>query len=63
MPVLVVAGDQDKDNGALQELAELLPHATLSIVTGDHNTTSRKALVAKEVLAFVKKEVMKFVIL
>jgi len=36
MPVLVVCGDKDSDNGSAQELADRLPDATVAIVPGTH---------------------------
>lgn len=53
IPVLVIAGDQDIDNGKPQELQEALGNATLKIVPGDHNTTYRKDPFAKEVISFL----------
>jgi len=35
-PTLVVAGDEDGDNGSRESLAALLPHATLATVPGGH---------------------------
>lgn len=51
---LVIAGDKDTDNGNPQELSDLLPNASLTIVTGDHNTTYRKEPFATAVMAFLK---------
>lgn len=51
---LVIAGDQDTDNGHPKELAEVIPNATLSIVPGDHNTTYRKEPFATAVMDFLK---------
>ena len=53
IPTLVIAGDQDIDNGKPQELKDALGNATLKIVSGDHNTTYRKAPFANEVIAFL----------
>ena len=55
IPLLVVAGDQDVDNGNPRELAAILSNATLSIVEGDHNTTYRKEPFAKAILSFLKE--------
>src|SRR3546814_3853424 len=35
-PTLVLAGDEDGDNGSHEALAALLPHATLASVPGGH---------------------------
>ncbi len=52
--VLVIAGDEDTDNGNPQELQEAIPNARLSIVPGDHNTTYKKATFSKAVMDFIK---------
>ena len=36
MPTLVVCGDEDRDNGSAEELAERLPNATYAEVPGTH---------------------------
>lgn len=51
---LVIAGDQDTDNGDPKELADILPNATLVIISGDHNTSYRKEAFAKAVMAFLE---------
>jgi pimeloyl-ACP methyl ester carboxylesterase len=51
---LVIAGDQDTDNGNPEELANILPKGSLVIVSGDHNTTYRKEPFATAVMAFLK---------
>ena len=52
--VLVIAGDQDTDNGSPKELQETIPNAQLIIVPGDHNTTYKKAVFSKAVMNFIK---------
>ena len=42
MPTLVVCGDEDRDNGSAQELAELLPDATYTEVPGTHMSSVTK---------------------
>jgi pimeloyl-ACP methyl ester carboxylesterase len=51
--ILVIAGDQDRDNGDPVDLKEALGNASLRIVSGDHNTTYRKVAFAKAVLEFI----------
>lgn len=53
--VLVIAGDQDLDNGNPAELAKLLPKSTLKTVPGNHGNTSQSEAFAKEVIVFLKK--------
>ncbi|GAB3270697.1 alpha/beta fold hydrolase [Larkinella harenae] len=54
VPVLVISGDQDEDNGQAADLAKMLPRATLKTVPGNHNNTSGSEGFAREVLAFLK---------
>lgn len=53
-PVLVIAGDQDIDNGSPQALQENIKNATLIIVPGDHNGTYKTQIFADKVLMFLK---------
>lgn len=55
IPVLVIAGDEDIDNGPASELAAVLPNATLEQVPGTHNTAKNTPEFAEKVLAFLKK--------
>ena len=52
-PVLVICGSEDADNGSAAELAQVLPHATLETVPGDHGSTPRTAAFAQKVLDFL----------
>lgn len=36
VPTLVVCGEEDRDNGSPHRLAEIIPHAELRMVPGDH---------------------------
>lgn len=42
LPVLVVCGDEDQDNGSAPALADKLPDATLRIVPGTHMSSAAK---------------------
>lgn len=53
-PVLVVSGDRDRDNGSAQELARLIPRATLATVPGDHGGAMRTEELAAAVVEFVR---------
>lgn len=55
IPVLVIAGNQDLDNGDPATLFQLFPKGSMSIVIGDHNTTYRKAPFAKAVMTYLLK--------
>ncbi|WP_421830360.1 alpha/beta fold hydrolase [Larkinella sp.] len=54
IPVLIISGDQDEDNGRAGDLAKLLPNSTLKTVPGNHGNTSGSEGFAREVLAFLK---------
>lgn len=54
-PVLVICGDQDKDNGLGTELAALIPGAQCKEVPGDHNHAASTKEFASEVLSFIKQ--------
>ncbi|MFC5407988.1 alpha/beta fold hydrolase [Larkinella bovis] len=55
IPVLIISGDQDEDNGRAADLAKLLPNSTLKTVPGNHGNTSGSEGFAREVLAFLKR--------
>jgi pimeloyl-ACP methyl ester carboxylesterase len=52
-PVLVIAGDQDHDDGDAAELARLMAHATHVVVPGDHGSVFRSSAFADSVLSFL----------
>lgn len=54
IPVLVIAGDLDHDNGEPQALAKILPNSTLKIVSGNHNNTAKTENFAKTVITFLQ---------
>jgi pimeloyl-ACP methyl ester carboxylesterase len=54
-PVLVICGEEDKDNGNPADLAKLFPNATLSIVKGNHNNTHATKEFAESIVNFLKK--------
>ncbi len=53
--VLVISGDQDKDNGDPKELADLIPGAQFNLVPGDHNGTKNTQEFADEVISFLEE--------
>ncbi|GAB4037829.1 alpha/beta fold hydrolase [Spirosoma jeollabukense] len=55
VPVLVVNGDQDKDNGDPQTLVDAVPGAKLVIVPGDHGGAMRTTEFARAVVEFLMK--------
>lgn len=55
IPVLVVNGDKDTDNGDPQTLVDAVPGARLIIVPGDHGGAMRTPEFAKAVVSFLKE--------
>jgi pimeloyl-ACP methyl ester carboxylesterase len=55
VPVLVISGLDDHDNGSAEALARLLPAATLRRVPGVHNTTAQTPAFAHEVSTFLRQ--------
>lgn len=53
IPMLVICGDQDRDNGDPAELQSYLPNSQLIIVEGDHNNTYKQANFAEKVMGFL----------
>ena len=54
IPIMVLVGNEDKDNGDPGELERLFPNGRLNIIPGDHNTTYRKSVFAAASMAFLK---------
>ena len=52
--VLVIAGDEDLDNGIPLELKKALPKGSLRIVPGNHNETYKTSAFSHAILAFLK---------
>lgn len=55
IPVLVVNGDKDKDNGDPQTLVDAIPGSRLVIVPGDHGGAMRTPEFARAVVSFLKE--------
>jgi pimeloyl-ACP methyl ester carboxylesterase len=53
--VLVICGDEDKDNGDGKELAKLIHGATFVEVPGMHNTTMQTKAFSEAVISFLEK--------
>lgn len=51
--VLVIAGDEDLDNGDPRALQEAIPKSRLKIVPGDHTDTYTSAAFAKAIIDFL----------
>lgn len=54
IPIVVIVGKEDKDNGDPGRLEELFPHGKLNIIPGDHNTTYRTEVFGAAAMAFLK---------
>ena len=55
-PVLVICGDEDKDNGSSEELASVIPHATHVTVAGNHGGVPRTQAFSDAILTFLKAQ-------
>ncbi len=51
--VLVVAGDEDLDNGSPDDLQKTIPKSRLKIVKGNHNNTYKSSEFSKSMLSFL----------
>ncbi|MEQ8575613.1 MAG: alpha/beta fold hydrolase, partial [Fulvivirga sp.] len=51
--ILIICGDEDRDNGDPEELQKHIPNSQLVIVKGDHNNTYKQANFAEAVLGFL----------
>lgn len=54
MPVLVVSGDKDQDNGSAEELAAHLPDAQLQIIPGTHMSCVAEPALGEAIAAFLR---------
>ena len=54
IPVLVIAGDQDHDNGEPSDLSKAIPGSQLKIIPGDHNNSYKSQAFSDAVMAFLK---------
>lgn len=54
IPVLVIAGDQDSDNGSASKLSSLIPGSRFKQVPGDHNNAYRSKEFSDAVIAFIE---------
>ncbi|MDT0607219.1 alpha/beta fold hydrolase [Croceitalea rosinachiae] len=52
--VLVIAGDEDLENGDPEELQKAIPGAVLKLVLGNHNETYKTVAFSKEVADFIE---------
>ncbi len=53
-PILVIAGEQDKDNGDASDLAAVLAKGQLAQVPGDHNSAAKTPEFAAAIVAFLR---------
>lgn len=53
MPVLVVCGDQDQDNGSADELVAVLPDARLATIPGTHMSSVTRPELGEAITAFL----------
>ena len=55
VPVLVISGTDDNDNGSAEALGHLLPKAVVKRVPGVHDTTVQSVAFAHEVSQFLQQ--------
>jgi pimeloyl-ACP methyl ester carboxylesterase len=55
IPVLVISGDQDSDNGSAKDLAQVFQNAKYVVVPGDHNHAHHSKEFSAAVTAFVEE--------
>lgn len=53
MPTLLVCGEQDQDNGSAEELAAVLPDATLATIPGTHMSSVTQPQMGEAIAAFL----------
>ncbi len=56
IPILVIAGAKDKENGSPNALHLSIPGSQLSIIPGDHNGTYKTDLFSKQVINFIQRK-------
>ena len=56
IPLLIICGDKDLDNGDPKELQKMIPNSSLEIVEGDHNNTYKQENFAQVILSFITKQ-------
>jgi pimeloyl-ACP methyl ester carboxylesterase len=54
IPVLVICGDKDEDNGSSKDLAGLIPGSTYKRVPGVHNDAARSQEFSSETIVFLR---------
>ncbi|MEO0570592.1 MAG: alpha/beta hydrolase [Bacteroidota bacterium] len=55
IPIRIVCGDTDVDNGDPKQLQESIPKSELQLVSGDHNNTYKQQNFADAILEFLRK--------
>jgi pimeloyl-ACP methyl ester carboxylesterase len=54
IPVMIICGDADEDNGKAGELQQMIPGSKFVTVPGNHNSAGNTPVFAKEVVNFLK---------
>jgi pimeloyl-ACP methyl ester carboxylesterase len=55
VPVLVISGSEDEDNGSPKALSEMISGSVLERVPGNHNNTTQSTDFSAAVISFLKK--------
>jgi pimeloyl-ACP methyl ester carboxylesterase len=53
MPTLVLCGDQDRDNGSPEALAEALPHGRVAVIPGTHMSSVTDPALGQAIAGFL----------
>lgn len=56
LPVLIVAGEQDDDNGSAEALAEVLPHGVHQVIPGNHMSAVTRPELGDAVAEFLVRQ-------
>ena len=56
IPVLIICGDADEDNGRASELQQLIPNSKFVTVPGNHNAAANTPIFANQVLNFFRQQ-------
>lgn len=57
LPVLIVAGEQDDDNGSAEALAHILPHGTHRVIPGNHMSAVTRPELGDAMAEFLARQV------
>jgi pimeloyl-ACP methyl ester carboxylesterase len=56
IPVLIICGDADEDNGRAAELQQMIPNSKFVTVPGNHNAAGSTPIFANQVVTFLRQQ-------